>query len=110
MAQVEAVRPVVVVALGGFVTKLLRGAPDPIRARRGREEPLLLGEVPVWLLPTFAPGAALYGEALGAQLTADLGRLPELLARGRPELAPAPVAEEEPEPALPVGPGQLGLF
>ncbi len=110
LAQVEAVEPVVVVALGGFVTKVLRGAPEPIRARRGREEARALGTVPVWLLPVFAPAAALYAPALGEQLRADLARLPELLARGRPALPrpePAP-ASPAPEPG-PV-PGQLELF
>jgi len=107
LAQVELVRPVVVVALGGFVTKLLRGDPAPIRARRGREEARTLGSHPFWLLPAFHPAAALYAPALTEQLRADLARLPELVARGRPE-AEAPPAEPEPEVAT--APGQLELF
>ncbi len=107
VAQVAAVEPVVVVALGGFVTKKLRGSPEPIRARRGREEPRRLGPLGVWLLPVFAPAAALYDEALVAQLHADLARLPELAARGRPEVDVPPV-EVDPPP-VPAA-GQLGLF
>lgn len=109
VAQAAAIRPVVVVALGGFVTKLLRGSPEPIRARRGREEPLRLGELGVWLLPVFAPAAALYDEALAATLRADLARLPELVARGRPVIEVPP--PELPSPPLPEpAAGQLGLF
>jgi len=109
-AQVELVRPVVVVALGGFVTKVLRGDPAPIRARRGREEVRTLGGHPFWLLPVFHPAAALYAPALTEQLRADLSRLPELVARGRPEVE-APLAVQEPEPVEPAAtPGQLGLF
>jgi DNA polymerase len=112
VAQVEAVRPVVVVALGGFVTKVLRGRPEPIRERRGQEEPRLLGDVAHWLLPVYAPSAALYGPELAAQLHADLARLPSLVARGRPELAPAeePGDEAAAPPAPAEVPGQLGLF
>lgn len=110
LAQVEAVRPVVVVALGGLVTKVLRGAPDPIRARRGREEPRRLGSASFWLLPAFDPAAALYAPALSASLGADLARLPELIARGRPEVPEAPGPDAEPAPEPLVGPGQLGLF
>ena len=106
-AQLEAVRPVVVVALGGFVTKVLRGSPAPIRERRGREEPRALGGVAFWLLPVFAPAAALYAPAQVELLTADLARLPGLVARGRPEIeAPGEPAPVEP----PVAPGQISLF
>jgi len=108
VAQAELVRPVVVVALGGFVTKLLRGDPAPIRARRGREEVRRLGSHWFWLLPVFHPDAALYAPVLTEQLRADLARLPEIVARGRPE---APPAIPEPVPAGSVAePGQLGLF
>lgn len=105
-AEVELVRPVVVVALGGFATNLLRGDRAPIRERRGREEPRRLGSVTFWLLPTFHPAAALYAPALVEQLRADLARLPEVMARGRPDAEVAP----PPEPEAVAGPGQLELF
>lgn len=89
VAQLEAVRPVVVVALGSVVTKLLRGHPAPIRERRGREEARTLGDHAFWLLPAFHPAAALYAPALVEQLRADLARLPDLVARGRPADVPA---------------------
>lgn len=105
VAQVELVRPVVVVALGGFVTKGLRGDATPIRDCRGREEVRTLGTLPLWLLPAFHPAAALYAPALVEQLRADLARVPELVARGRPE------AEPPPEAVAPASePGQLELF
>jgi len=122
-ARVALLRPVVVVALGGLVTKLLRGDPAPIRERRGREEPATLGEHAFWLLPAFHPAAALYAPALVDQLRADLGRLPELVARGWPQVAAARAESEagggpgvaaaraESEAAGPgPDPGQLELF
>ncbi len=109
VGAVELVRPVVVVALGGAVTKVLRGAAASIRERRGKEEARLLGALPVWLYPVFHPAAAAYAPALTEQLRADLARLPELVARGRPAVEPDVGAV--PAPAQhPAGPGQLGLF
>jgi len=109
VAQVELVRPVVVVALGGFVSKLLRGDPAPIRVRHGRVEVRTLGCCPFWLLPVFHPAAALYAPELIEQLRTDLARLPELVARGRPEVEiEAPPVAREAEAAE--GPGQLELF
>lgn len=116
VAQVEAVEPVVVVALGAFVTKLLRGDPASIRERRGREEARALGALPVWLLPVFDPSAALYAPALAAELRADLGRVPGLVARGRPKLETPPAdalrasADADAEPVPVAGPRQLDLF
>ena len=116
VAQVEAVEPIVVIALGAFVAKTLCGDLLPIRERRGREEPCVLGALPVWLLPVFDPAAALYDPALAAALRADLGRVPELLARGRPELGTPPVeapgtpSGDAEEPAAVAGPDQLDLF
>ncbi len=106
LARVEHLRPIVVVSLGGFVTKALRGDAAPIRACRGRVEVRTLGAVTFWLLPTFQPAAALYAPALVEQLRADLTRLPELVARGRPEAEVAAVRERE----VAAGPGQLELF
>lgn len=109
VAQVGLVRPVVVVAVGASATKLLRGDPAPIRERRGREEVRTLGTHAFWLLPVFHPVAALYGPALIEQLRADLARLPELVARGRPQAeTPASVESEPVEPVT--GSPQLGLF
>ncbi|MGI8622863.1 MAG: uracil-DNA glycosylase [Solirubrobacteraceae bacterium] len=109
VTQVELVRPVVVIALGGSVTKLLRGDPAPIRERRGREEIRTLGTHAFWLLPVFHPSAALYGPELVEQLRADLARLPDLVARGRPQAEAPPPAQPEPAEAA-VGPPQLELF
>ncbi len=107
--EVDLVAPHVVVALGGLVAGVLRGGPAPIRRSRGREEPCLVGEHAVWLLPVFHPAAALYDPDAVALLAEDLARIPELLSRGRPELAAEP-APAEADRAPVVGPGQLGLF
>lgn len=107
--EVGLVAPFVVVALGGLVAGVLRGRPSPIRRARGREEPCLLGEHAVWLLPVFHPAAALYDPDAVAALAADLARIPELLDRGRPGIEPDPTPAEA-APSPPVGPGQLGLF
>lgn len=103
-------RPVVVVALGGVVAGVLRGRTAPIRGLHGRPEPRLFGALPVWLLPVFHPAAALYDPAAVTALTADLAQLPELVARGRPEVEPEPPVAAVPEASAPAGPGQLGLF
>jgi len=108
--EVELVRPVVVVALGGAVTKLLRGDAATIRERRGREEERRLGALPVWLYPVFHPVAAAYTPALTQQLRDDLARLPELIGRGRPELTPEAEPAPDPPTVAVAGPGQLGLF
>ncbi len=107
--EVALLAPLVVVGLGGFVAGVLRGRPSPVRRSRGREEPCLVGPHAAWLLPVFHPAAALYDPATVPLLEADLARIPELLARGRPELAPEP-APDSPAPDAVPGPGQLDLF
>ncbi len=81
---VELVRPRVVVALGAFATKLLRGDPAPIRRVHGRDEIRTIGRRAVRLLPLYDPAAALYAEDAVAALRADVARLPALLALPAP--------------------------
>ncbi|MDX8150549.1 uracil-DNA glycosylase [Patulibacter brassicae] len=76
---VELVRPRVVVALGAFATKLLRGDPAPIRRVHGRDELRTIGRRAVRLLPLYDPAAALYAEDAVAALRDDVARLPALL-------------------------------
>jgi DNA polymerase len=132
--QIDLVRPVVVVTLGTFATKLLRGGAQRITEIRGRDEVREIGGRPVRLLPVFHPAAALYRRANVEVLRADLARLPALVALGAPaaprpngeaadpapaeaqeaapaEVAPAPASDAAPAPA-PRGGGssQLELF
>ena len=92
---VELVEPKVVLALGNFATRLLRGDPAGIMRRHGQVEELVLGPRRVRLLPMFHPAAALYTPQNLETLRADLAQLPALLAL--PALAP-------PEPAAPSAP------
>ena len=111
--QIELIRPRMVATLGNFATKLLSGRPDGITRVHGREQWHTLGGQRVLLYPIFHPAAALYTPRMLQTLEADFARIPELIGRGAPALAPVaapgPVREPEPEPA-PATPVQLGLF
>jgi uracil-DNA glycosylase family 4 len=78
-AQVEQVRPRVVLTLGNFSTRLLLDTKEGITRLRGRAYPW--GPDGTVLVPTFHPAAALRGggEVL-AQMRGDFVRAKELLA------------------------------
>ncbi len=82
--QVELVEPIVVVTLGNFATKLLRGSDEAITAIRGQAEERLIGSRTVRLLPVFHPAAALYRRPNLELLREDFARLAELVALGPP--------------------------
>ncbi len=125
--QLEIVNPAVVVTLGNFATRLLRGDPAPIGKVRGRPEIVSVGSRQVRLFPVFHPAAALYRRPNLKVLETDFAEIPGLLALGPPEQLP-PVAGEvadegaagsgdgagHGEPAGradgPDGDSQLGLF
>ncbi|HEY5143634.1 MAG TPA: uracil-DNA glycosylase [Solirubrobacteraceae bacterium] len=88
--QLELIQPTVVVTLGNFATKLLRGDPAGIRAIHGRAEERVLGPRRVRLFPVYHPAAALRSTVNLGELRADFGRIPELIAQGAPE-QPEPV-------------------
>jgi uracil-DNA glycosylase len=79
-AQVEQIRPRVVLTLGNFSTRLLLDTKEGITRLRGRAYPW--GPDGSVLVPTFHPAAALRGggEVL-ARMRADFVRAKELLAR-----------------------------
>ena len=132
--QLGIVDPAVVVTLGNFATRLLRGDPAPIGKVRGRPEIASVGSRQVRLFPVFHPAAALYRRPNLEVLEADFAAIPGLLALGPPEQLPAvavevagggaagtrPTGEGTPPGAgsgeaagRPEGPGgdsQLGLF
>ena len=76
-AQVELIRPKVVLTLGNFATRLLLDTKEGIRRLRGRSYPYGASAA---LVPTYHPAAALRGggETL-AQMRADFVRAKELL-------------------------------
>jgi uracil-DNA glycosylase family 4 len=78
-AQVELIRPRVVLTLGNFATRLLLGTTEGISRLRGRSYPW--GPHGALLVPTFHPAAALRGggEVL-ARMRADFVRAGEVLA------------------------------
>ena len=84
--QVDLVEPTVVVTLGNFATKLLRGDETGITEVHGQPEPLMLGGLGVWLFPVFHPAAALYRRPNLELLREDFAKLPELIKAGRPGL------------------------
>ena len=127
--QIELIQPTVVITLGNFATKLLRGDPAGISGLHGQVEERVLGTRRVRLMPSFHPAAALYQRSNRELIAADFARIPELLALGPPEQPPAAAAEPtaadraaaraglateaEAEPAAPAkdpDAEQLGLF
>ena len=126
-AQLAVVEPALVVTLGNFATRLLRGDPAPIGKVRGRPEVVAVGSRSVRLYPLFHPAAALYRRPNLELLREDFARIPGLLELGPPDqprdepVTDKAVPEGEEEPAREAGDapvpaederpgGQLGLF
>jgi uracil-DNA glycosylase family 4 len=86
--QLGIVNPAVVVTLGNFATRLLRGDPAPIGKVRGRPEIVSVGSRRVRLFPVFHPAAALYRRPNLEVLETDFAEIPGLLALGPPEQLP----------------------
>ncbi len=82
--QVELVEPIVVVTLGNFATKLLRGSDEAITAIRGQAEECTIGSRTVQLLPVFHPAAALYRRPNLELMREDFARIAGLVALGPP--------------------------
>jgi DNA polymerase len=103
VAQLEAVDPKVVVALGDLPSRVLTGKKESASRIRGRA-------VPVdgrYVFPTLSVQRALYTPADRALFVSDFSRLPELLEAERPSsyetlnVTRSPEAEREPvQPGL----------
>jgi uracil-DNA glycosylase len=77
-AQLDLIRPIVIVTLGNFSTRLLLETTAGISKLRGRSYPYRDSH----LVPTYHPAAALRGGAeIVAQMRADLVRAKTLLAK-----------------------------
>jgi uracil-DNA glycosylase len=115
--QVELIEPRVIGTLGNFATKLLTGSRTGITKVRGRVQVHEIARRPVFVMPLLHPAAALRTPALVDTLREDFAKLPDLIARPRPEAtggAPS-AAELAPEAvaaagAAPAGSDQLDLF
>jgi uracil-DNA glycosylase len=109
--QVELIEPRVIGTLGNFATKLLTGSRTGITKVRGTVQVHEIGGRPVFLMPLLHPAAALRTPSLVDTLREDFAKLPDLIARPRPEgSGGAPSAAElEPE-VVAAGSDQLDLF
>ena len=103
LAQLAAVDPKVVVAMGDSASRNLTGRKEAVPRIRGRAIPLD-GR---YVFPTLSLSRALYTPAERALLASDFSRLPELLAAERPityetlNVSRVPAAEREPlQPGL----------
>jgi uracil-DNA glycosylase family 4 len=103
LAQLAAIDPKVVVALGDLASRSLTGRKEAVSRIRGRVIPLD-GR---YVFPTLSLSRALYTPADRALLVSDFSRLPELLAADRPltyetlNISHVPTTEREPlQPGL----------
>jgi DNA polymerase len=100
VAQLAAVDPKVVVAMGDIASRVLTGRKEAVSRIRGRAIPLD-GR---YVFPTLSLPLALYTPADRALLISDFSRLPELLEADRPstyETLNVPRAPAEREPLQP---------
>lgn len=101
--QIELIQPRVIATLGNFATKLLSGNQTGITRVHGSPQVHEIGGRSVFLMPLFHPAAALRNPGLVETLRGDIGRLPALLERPRPELGRAAepvIAPREDEAAV----------
>ncbi|MDP8953018.1 MAG: uracil-DNA glycosylase [Actinomycetota bacterium] len=101
LAQLAAIDPKVVVALGDLASRSLTGRKEAVSRIRGRAIPLD-GR---YVFPTLSLSRALYTPAERALLASDFSRLPELLSAERPvtyeTLNVSRVSADEREPLQP---------
>jgi uracil-DNA glycosylase len=111
--QVELIEPRVIGTLGNFATKLLTGSRTGITKVRGTVQVHEMAGRPVFVMPLLHPAAALRTPSLVDTLREDFAKLPELIARPRPEPAGGgpSAADLAPEAeAVAAGSDQLDLF
>ena len=106
--QLEIIDPAVVVTLGNFATRLLRGDTAPIGRVRGQVEICGVGDRLVRLLPVFHPAAALYRRPNLEVLQADFALIPALVEMGPPDQAAAAAASGGGGPREPTVSGPAG--
>jgi uracil-DNA glycosylase family 4 len=94
--QVALIRPVVVLTLGNFASKVLLATSEGITRLRGRSYPFPGSEEGTVVVPTFHPAAALRGggEVL-AKMRADFVRARQILDAARRRSSPLSPAGEQ---------------
>jgi DNA polymerase len=115
MRQVQLIEPRVIATLGNFATKLLTGSRTGITKVHGTVQVHEIGGRPVFVMPLLHPAAALRTPSLVDTLREDFAKLPDLIARPRPEgSGGAPSAAELAAEAVPAAAqarsDQLDLF
>jgi DNA polymerase len=112
-AQLDFMRPLVIITLGNFATKFITGLQIGITKARGQR----FEYKDAIVIPTFHPAAALRGGRFGGMSPVDAIRqdfqlVGKALAEQRARLAPSPAPDPEPErPAEEIAASdQLGLF
>jgi uracil-DNA glycosylase len=111
MRQVQLIEPRVIGTLGNFATKLLTGSRTGITKVRGTVQVHEIGGGPVFVMPLLHPAAALRTPSLVDTLREDFAKLPDLIARPRPEgSGGAPSAAELAPEIVAAGSDQLDLF
>ena len=105
--QVELIEPRVIATLGNFATKLLTGSRTGITKVRGTVQVHGIGGGPVFVMPLLHPAAALRTPSLVDTLREDFAKLPDLIARPRPEASGG--APSQAEVALDAVPAAAGV-
>jgi DNA polymerase len=109
--QVELIKPRVIATLGNFATKLLTGSRTGITKVRGTVQVHEIGTRPVFVMPLLHPAAALRTPSLVDTLREDFAKLPELIARPRPDgTGERPSAADLAPEAVAAASDQLDLF
>jgi uracil-DNA glycosylase len=111
MRQVQLIEPRVIGTLGNFATKLLTGSRSGITKVRGTAQVHEIGGRTVFVMPLLHPAAALRTPSLVDTLREDFAKLPELIARPRPEgVGGSPSAADLAPETVGAGSDQMDLF
>jgi DNA polymerase len=114
-AQLDFMRPLVIITLGNFATRFITGLQIGITKARGQR----FGYKDAIVIPTFHPAAALRGGRFGGMSPVDAIRedfqlVGRALAEQRARFAPAPAPSQGPQPERSAeeiaASEQLGLF
>src|SRR3954447_23127597 len=109
--QLELIQPRVIGTLGNFATKLITGSRTGITRVRGTPQVHELGGRAVFVMPLLHPAAALRTPSLVDTLREDFAKLPDLIARPRPDGAgQRPSAADLAPEAVAAASDQLDLF
>ena len=106
--KIELIEPVMIVTLGNFATKLLRGDPTGMTRLHGRAEVRVVGPRAVRLYPSSTRRPRSTRRPTSRCCARTSRRIPELLALGAPDQPVVRALEPEPEPEPDPEPVQRG--